>query len=100
MPQTKIKLESTVTATPAPTATSVPPPTATSIPELTATDYILRGNEFTNEGKYEEAIGEYNAAIELDSTKALAFYNRGVAEIRLGWYFDAIYSLDLSIKLK
>lgn len=45
-----------------------------------------QGNALLNQDKYDEAIVEYNQALEHDSTFASAYYNRGVAYFnKLEW---------------
>ncbi|CAK9068348.1 unnamed protein product [Durusdinium trenchii] len=50
-------------------------------------------------GKYEEAIEDYNRAIELDPNYAVAFCNRGIAKGKLGRYEEAIEDCNRAIEL-
>ena len=50
-------------------------------------------------GKYEEAIGDFNRAIQLESKKpAILFNNRGYAYMLLGRYSDALADYDHAIE--
>ena len=43
-----------------------------------------RGNAYFDRQQYERAIGDFSGAIELDGSFALAYFNRGLAQERLG----------------
>ncbi len=58
-----------------------------------------RGIELIEEGRYEEAIGELDEAIELDADLAVAYVSRGAAHGELGNLQQAIYDYDRAIDL-
>ena len=67
--------------------------------QLTPWDYLRRGNRHYDAGEYDDAITDYNQAIDLDSNIAAAYYNRGVAYTKLGKYAEAIADYDQAITL-
>ena len=67
--------------------------------QLTPWDHIRRGNRHYDAGEYDDAITDYNQAIDLDSNIAAAYYNRGVAYTKLGKYAEAIGDLTQAIAL-
>jgi tetratricopeptide (TPR) repeat protein len=62
-------------------------------------DYFNEGEQFFAAGKYEEAIVNYNKAIELDPQYAVAYYNRGNAYHKLGQDVEAIVNYNKAIEL-
>ena len=58
------------------------------------TQYSERADEAFQRGEYEEAISDYNRAIELNQNDAAAYYNRGTARYHLGQYETAINDFD------
>lgn len=58
-------------------------------PGLDAGFYTKRGVEFQLNGQCEEAISDYNKAVEIDPEYALAYFNRGVAHFKKGDYEKA-----------
>ena len=67
--------------------------------QLTPWDHFRRGNRHYDAGEYDDAITDYNQAIDLDSNIAAAYYNRGVAYTKLGKYAEAIADYDQAITL-
>ncbi len=61
--------------------------------------YFQRGNKSFNAGEYQEAIDDYNKAIELDLQDTKTYYNRGNAYRALGEYQKAINDYDKAIAL-
>lgn len=59
-----------------------------------------RGYYFLSEGKNEEAIADFNKAIELDSANAHAYNLRGMANMHLSRNQEAISDFNRSIELK
>jgi TonB family protein len=47
----------------------------------TASGYITRGNSRLERGEYDLAITDFNKAIEIDATAAMAFADRGMAHV-------------------
>lgn len=66
-----------------------------SIPEA----YNNRGNAYLSLGNYQQAIEDFNKAIELDPNYAKAHNNRGLAYGSLGKYDLAIENFDATINL-
>lgn len=66
---------------------------------LTAWDYIRRGLRASDEGDYENAIKEYERAIEIDPYSEAAYNNRGVSYWFLGRYEKAIDDCTIAIRL-
>jgi tetratricopeptide (TPR) repeat protein len=58
-----------------------------------------RGLELVEEGRWQEAIKEYDEAIELDANMAFAYLNRGQVYNLLGDRQRAIADLDKAIEL-
>lgn len=67
--------------------------------EKNAALYVWRGNACYNINEYNNAIADYEKAIEINSNYALAFYNRGFARVAKKDYSKAIedYSKAISI---
>ena len=60
----------------------------------------IKANEMAKRGEYEKAVKTYDRAIALDPDFADAYYNRGVAKIRLKEFREAIEDFDKAITLK
>ena len=58
-----------------------------------------RGNRYSRNGVYQQAIEDYSKAIELDQNFAEAYFNRGVSHYEEGQYQNAIDDLTLAIEL-
>ena len=58
-----------------------------------------RGNRYSRNGVYDQAIADYTKAIEMDVTFADAYFNRGVSHYELGLYQEAIEDLTRAIDL-
>ncbi len=54
--------------------------------------YNNRGLIYAALGQYQEAIHDYNQAIELNPTDMNAYYNRGLSWFKLGEYKQAIWN--------
>jgi tetratricopeptide (TPR) repeat protein len=67
-----------------------------SKPEL---DYTKRGTTYSKKGNYNEAIREYDKAIEVNPSYAIAYYNRSVAYTKTGQYDRAINDCDKVLQL-
>jgi len=66
---------------------------------VTAAEYNDRGNVLFNEGKYDEAIAEYNKAIELYPEYSSAWNNKGVALEKLGRNEEALECYNKALQL-
>ena len=51
--------------------------------------YIKRGLADYDNGQYDNAISDYNSAIEIDPKSDLAYYNRDVAYFKKGDYVNS-----------
>ena len=60
----------------------------------------IQANEMAKQGEYEGAIRGYDRVIEIDPNFADAYYNRGVAKVRLKEFQEAIEDFDKAIELK
>lgn len=61
--------------------------------------YIWRGNTWYNRKNYDNAIADYNKAIEINPNYALAFYNRGFAWVGKEEYNKAIEDYRKAIEI-
>jgi tetratricopeptide (TPR) repeat protein len=61
--------------------------------------HILRGNAYFKKGKNDEALKDYNNAIELVPGNPVALYNRGNIETSLGLYDKAIDDYSRAIRI-
>jgi tetratricopeptide (TPR) repeat protein len=59
-----------------------------------ADNHIINGVNLDREGKFEEAINEYNQAIMNNPDDYLPYYNRGVALMKLGRLDEAIRDFE------
>ena len=59
-----------------------------------------RGNIYSAEGKYREALADYNAALRFDSTLTEAFNNRGAIKAIFGDFEGALADINKAITLK
>ena len=64
-----------------------------------APGFNQRGNRYSRNGVYEQAIEDYTRAIELDAAFAEAYFNRGVSYYEVGRYQEAITDLSQAIRL-
>jgi tetratricopeptide (TPR) repeat protein len=64
-----------------------------------AAGYTRRGNQYSRNGAYEQAIADYTQALELDDALADAWFNRGVSFYELGQYDDSIADLTRAIEV-
>ena len=67
--------------------------------EWTAKDYFQFGIDSYQKGHYDDAVEDYNKAIQLNSKDATVYNNRGNANFFLGNYDSAIADYDEAIKL-
>jgi len=66
----------------------------------TAEEYLKKGMEYANKGKYDEAISEMKKGIDLDPLDAEVHLNLGVVYANKKDYDTAIIEIEESVKLK
>lgn len=66
---------------------------------MTCNDYYNRGNDYLNQEKYDEAISDYNKALELDPKHVYAYNNRGLAYQAQGKYDKAMSDYNKALEL-
>ncbi|MBW1915530.1 MAG: tetratricopeptide repeat protein [Deltaproteobacteria bacterium] len=66
---------------------------------LDADFYINQGNAYVGKGQYDQAISDFNKAIQINPRFAKAYYNRGVAYKRKGQYDQAISDYNKAIEI-
>lgn len=91
--------ESTAAATAAPTDTQPPAPTAAATPTSTADEHAERGLELARQDRLDEAIIEFQAALQLDPDHAMAHGNLGAAYVRQDRIFEAIAEMEKAVAL-
>ena len=62
-------------------------------------EWVRYGNRLYSQGKYEEAIPYYNAAIEINPNYVRAWYNKGSALYALGRYEEALECYNKVLEL-
>jgi len=58
-----------------------------------------QGIIYIEEGKYDQAISEFNKAIEIDSRIAVSYFNRGLVYLGKGQFDEAISDFNKSIEI-
>lgn len=66
---------------------------------VVAVVYTNRGLAYYNKGQYDQAIKDYNKAIEIDPGNAVAYINRGFAYRNKGQYDQAIKDYTKAIEI-
>ena len=61
---------------------------------------FLRGNYFSNQEKYEEALASYNWCLELKPNDPAILYNRGNTYYELGRYDEGLADYNRSLELR
>ena len=64
-----------------------------------AEGYNRRGNQYSRNGAYEQAIADYTKALELDETLADAWFNRGCSLYEMGMFEESIADLTQAIEI-
>ncbi len=64
-----------------------------------AAAYNNRGNAYWNEGQYDQAISDYNKALEINPRHTQAYNNRGVAYRSKGQYDQAISDYNKALEI-
>lgn len=64
-----------------------------------ATDLKNKGNQFLQEGKFEDAVKCYTSAIEQDPKNHVLYSNRSAAYAKLGKFEDALKDAEECVKL-
>jgi len=85
--------------TPVPTAKPTPVPTPTPAPVPMAEIALNKGVDFGAQGLWEQAIEQFDKAIALDPSLAMAYVNRSLVYINLGEHQRAIQDTDKAIEL-
>lgn len=76
-----------------------PPPPPPQGRNKTYSDWLEMGNSLIRSGNYNDAIGAYCKAIELDPVNAAAYYSRGMAYEALGNDKKAVDDLKAASRL-
>lgn len=70
-----------------------------SVPEVLIRSACNRGNSRLRQGKFEEALADYNRAIEISPYEVDPFLNRGIAYEALGRLEEALTDYDRVLRL-
>ncbi len=61
--------------------------------------HTSRGTAYLKKGQYNEAIREYNKALEINPNGTVAYYNRSIAYTRTGQYDKAVSDCNKALEL-
>lgn len=78
---------------------SEPTPAAPVGGDLTADEHFQRGNEYAQEGRFEEAIAEYQAVLAAQPDHVSAMANLGVAYYNDGQFEAAIAQYERALRI-
>ncbi|MBN1661753.1 MAG: tetratricopeptide repeat protein [Anaerolineae bacterium] len=67
--------------------------------DLSVEEHFQRGNEYTQQGMFDEAIAEYQVAIEADPENVSALTNLGVAFYNVGRLQDAVDQYQRALEI-
>jgi len=67
--------------------------------DVSVEEHFQRGNDYTKQGMFEEAIAEYQAAIDADPENVSALTNLGVAFYNVGRLQDAVDQYERALEL-
>lgn len=68
-------------------------------PSLDTGSYLNRGVAYGKKGQYDQAIVDFNKAIELNPRDAAAYYNRGISYEKRGQHDRAILDFTKAIEI-
>jgi len=80
-------------------AVPAPPPADSAAPDPKADQYFQAGVGLYKQGKYEDSIKYYDAAIQLNPNHWQAYQSKGHAYYRLGRKTEALSAYDASLRL-
>jgi tetratricopeptide (TPR) repeat protein len=87
------------TPTPVPPTPVPPTPTPAATPTPSANEHVALGTEYYEQGKLDEAVAEFQAAIELEPDNADAYRNLGTAYLEQGKDEEAAAAYEQAIEL-
>ncbi|MEE8075142.1 MAG: tetratricopeptide repeat protein, partial [Candidatus Binatia bacterium] len=64
-----------------------------------AAAYNNRGNAYTRKGQYDQAISDFNKALEINPRDAKAYNDRGVSYARKGQYDQAVSDYNKALEI-
>jgi tetratricopeptide (TPR) repeat protein len=64
-----------------------------------AAAYNSRGITYVAKGQYDQAISDFNKAIEIDSRIAAFYFNRGIVYLKKGQFDEAISDFSKTIEI-
>lgn len=101
---TEAAADHTDTPPPTATATATTEPTLTSTPNITATpseaDLIVQqGDELRKAWRWQEAVEQYNLALQLDPNSVNAYIGRARAQLNLNLFVEAQADIDMIVQL-
>src|SRR4030042_768531 len=68
-------------------------------PSLDAHYYFEQGIEYYKTGQYDNALSDYNKALEINPNYAEAYYNRGTTYGKKGQYDNAISDFNKALEI-
>lgn len=83
----------TATPAPAPAAPTTPAPAPTTAPRIPAANYIVVGNTYYGQGKYDQAYVAFRAAVELEPRNPEALLGLGRSQVKLRLFAPALETL-------
>lgn len=67
---------------------------------VSADSHWLKGNYLFEEGRFEEALSEYNRALELDPQHVESYFNKGITLFYLGRYRESLITFETLISIE
>jgi len=74
--------------------------TTTANNTTSANYYLNKGNNYSDDGEFQEAITNYYSALNIDPNNHIAYYRRGYAYMKIGDFQAAIADYNEAIKIK